>query len=112
MNYFGTRLKYLREQDNLTQLDLSRSLGISKSAISMYERGKRQPDFETIEAISDFFNVKMSTFFPDGEIATVPADGSLSQQDIDRLMRSITDRDTLIHIMESALKRQRELGDK
>ena len=68
MNYFGVRLKYLRMQDNLTQSELGNALEIAKSTISMYESGKREPDFETIEKFADYFNVDMATFFPSGEI--------------------------------------------
>ena len=32
----------------------------------MYEQGKREPDFETLEKIADYFNVEMSTFL-DGQ---------------------------------------------
>ncbi|MBR7112969.1 MAG: helix-turn-helix domain-containing protein, partial [Firmicutes bacterium] len=53
------RLKNLRKSLNLTQQDLATSLGIAKSTISMYENGWREPDFETIEAIADYFNVDM-----------------------------------------------------
>ena len=68
MNYFGVRLKYLRMQDKLTQTELGNALEIAKSTISMYESGKREPDFETIEKFADYFNVDMATFFPSGEI--------------------------------------------
>lgn len=64
MTYFGSRLRYLRKQDELTQQQLANKLGIKKSTISMYENGKREPDFETLEAIADFFNVDICTFFP------------------------------------------------
>ena len=53
MNYFGVRLKYLRMQDKLTQTELGNALEIAKSTISMYESGKREPDFETIEKFAD-----------------------------------------------------------
>jgi transcriptional regulator with XRE-family HTH domain len=33
----------------------------------MYENGQREPDFETLEALADYFNVDMRTFFPGGE---------------------------------------------
>lgn len=78
MNYFGVRLKYLRMQDKLTQTELGNALEIAKSTISMYESGKREPDFETIEKFADYFNVDMATFFPSGEIektADPKADG-------------------------------------
>jgi transcriptional regulator with XRE-family HTH domain len=60
---FPEVLKDLRVSRNLTQAELAKALSrvmgnkISKSAISMYENGNREPDFETLEAIADFFNV-------------------------------------------------------
>lgn len=70
MNYIGTRLKYLRKQDDITQQQLADALGVGKSTISMYENGNREPDFETLEKLADYFNVPMSTFFPSGELPT------------------------------------------
>ena len=67
MTYLGSRLKYLRKSENLTQQELATALGIAKSTVSMYENGQREPDFETLEAISDYFNVNMNTFFPNNE---------------------------------------------
>ncbi len=60
MSNFSIILKKLRLQDNLTQAELSEKLNISKSSISMYENGAREPDFETLELIADFFNVDMN----------------------------------------------------
>lgn len=59
MGNFKNVLRNLRTQRNLTQDALANKLGTSKSAISMYENGNREPDFETLEAIADFFNVDM-----------------------------------------------------
>lgn len=63
MTYFGIRLQSLRKQDGLTQLQLATALGVSKSSIGMWETGGREPDFETLEAIADYFNVPIGTFF-------------------------------------------------
>lgn len=63
MTYFGIRLQSLRKQDGLTQLQLANALGVSKSSIGMWETGGREPDFETLEAIADYFNVPTGTFF-------------------------------------------------
>lgn len=35
-------------------------LGVSRSAIGMYENGEREPNFETLELIADTFNVDMN----------------------------------------------------
>lgn len=68
MNYIGARLRYLRNQDNVTQQQLATALGVGKSTISMYESGQREPDFETLEKLADYFNVNMATFFPSNEM--------------------------------------------
>lgn len=60
MGNFKDMLKYLRMRNNLSQSELADKLGVSKSTVSMYEVGKREPDFETLEAIADFFNVDMN----------------------------------------------------
>lgn len=57
---FSEILRNLRKKEQLTQDELADKLKISKSAISMYENGNRTPDFETLEAIADFFNVNLS----------------------------------------------------
>lgn len=59
MASFASRLKELRKEFKLTQLDLSKIINISKSTVSMYESGKRKPELETLEAIADYFNVNM-----------------------------------------------------
>ena len=60
MGTFKDMLKYLRNSDKLSQSELAEKLGVAKSTISMYEVGKREPDFETLEAIADLFNVDMN----------------------------------------------------
>ena len=54
---FNIRLKQLRHARRLTQVELAKRLGISSAAVSMYESGQREPNFETEELIADFFNV-------------------------------------------------------
>ncbi len=57
MAQFNKILRLLRNEKNLSQQELADALKISKSAINMYERGERQPNFETLEIIADYFNV-------------------------------------------------------
>lgn len=59
MGTFGQRLKELRNERGISQNELSKYVGVSKSSINMYERDEREPGFETLEAIADFFNVSM-----------------------------------------------------
>ena len=115
MTYFGSRLKYLRKQEDITQEQLAKSLGVAKSTISMYENGRREPDFEAIEAISDFFNVNMRTFFPDGKVeeSTLISGDELnkSEQYLLSLFRKIPtkDKEMVIQMVEAALKSRKLL---
>jgi transcriptional regulator with XRE-family HTH domain len=56
---FANRLKELRKEHRLSQHELASIIGVSKSAISMYENGNRLPELETFEKIADYFNVDM-----------------------------------------------------
>lgn len=59
MTKFNERLKILRKEANLSQEELAKKIGVSKSSVNMYERGEREPGFETLEAIADCFNADM-----------------------------------------------------
>lgn len=56
---FGKVLKSLRTRNKLTQKQLADVLHVSESRIGMYEREQREPDFEMLEIIADYFNVDM-----------------------------------------------------
>jgi repressor LexA len=57
MATFGERLRECRKVAKLTQKKLAQAAQVAESTISMYEMEKRQPDFETLEVLADFFNV-------------------------------------------------------
>ena len=54
---FGQILKQLRSETGLNQKELADKIDISRSSIAMYETDQRTPDYETINALSDFFKV-------------------------------------------------------
>lgn len=57
--YFAENLKCIREKKNLTQQGLADVLGISASAITMWEQKNRTPDIEMIVCIANFFEVSL-----------------------------------------------------
>lgn len=54
---FAQKLKMLRQQRGLTQLQLSQQLNITKAMISAYETGTRYPSFDILIKIARLFNV-------------------------------------------------------
>lgn len=53
------RIKQLRLSNNLSQEDVAKKLGVSKSAVSQWERGVKQPKNEMRQALCDLFNVNL-----------------------------------------------------
>ncbi|EOU1841398.1 helix-turn-helix transcriptional regulator [Clostridium perfringens] len=51
------RLKDLRSEKGVLQKDIAQFLKISTTAYGYYEQGKRSPDPETLNKLSDYFNV-------------------------------------------------------
>ena len=68
MVIFGDRLKSLRNRKGLSQSEFAKQIGVSKSSVNMYERGDREPNFETLEAIADYFNVDLDYLMGKSEI--------------------------------------------
>jgi HTH-type transcriptional regulator, competence development regulator len=54
---FGKRLRFLRKKRNMTQKDLADRFNLGESTIGMYERDEREPSFEFVRQLADFFNV-------------------------------------------------------
>ena len=57
----GLRIKTMRQSRRMTQADLAKYINQSQSSITMYETGRREPDFETLEALADVFNVPLAS---------------------------------------------------
>ena len=60
---FSDILKQLRKRKHMSQIELSTTLGVSRSAISMYESGERMPDYEMMKKISEIFSVSMDYLY-------------------------------------------------
>ena len=64
MATFSERLKTLREQRGETQQDLADLIGVTRNAVSAYEKGTRRPAgekaLEVYETIADHFNVDLA----------------------------------------------------
>jgi len=79
MSGFSETLAALRRQAGLTQAELADRLGISKSAVSMYERGCREPEFSLLQAMADEFHVSVSALLGRDETELVNRDPELTE---------------------------------
>ena len=58
-NGFGERLRDLRIEKNVGQVELAISLGVSKGIISLWENGLREPRLSNLIALSKYFKVSI-----------------------------------------------------
>jgi len=50
-------IKYYRKQKNLTQKELADKLGISHDTVSLWEKGKSKPDYDTLRKICVLYEI-------------------------------------------------------
>ncbi|MCM3538455.1 helix-turn-helix domain-containing protein [Priestia endophytica] len=98
------RLVCLRKDKKLRQEDLAKKFGIARTTYAMYEQGKRQPDYETIIKIADFYKVSVDyligrTENPDFNNASVRFDelhfhdmNKLSKEEIEDVKKQALER--------------------
>lgn len=57
MKNIKNRIRDLREDKDLRQIDVSKATGIDQKTLSNYETGKTNPDSYSIIKLADFFGV-------------------------------------------------------
>lgn len=56
---FSERLKDLRKEKGMTQIELATALGVSSGTVAMWETGKRKPSFEMFEKLTQVFDKRI-----------------------------------------------------
>ena len=91
----GKRLKELRKSRRLTQQELGEALGISASAIGMYEQGRRDPDHRTLTALCRYFAVSSDYFLMEEQPVKAPPSPELEELIAD-FRRRLLEQDGLL----------------
>ena len=110
---FAETMKHLRRSRKMTQAQLAEQLGLSASAVGMYEQGRREPDLSVILQLCRIFEVPADLLLNN---MTEPVKKSLEIKDViqdiqDRLLTtreltldgtpmSVEDIHRLIHAIE------------
>lgn len=90
------RIKRLREQRNLTQAELAKQMGITRSGVNAWEMGISVPSTQSIVELANIFKVSTDFLLGVDASATVSVSG-------------LTDKDIqVIHTLISHLKTKNE----
>ena len=78
---FAERLKSLRAEKGLTQVELAEMLNVSKGTVGMWETGKRMPSFETVDEMTTIFDKRMDYIlgYTDDGSSPIPTDKEIHQ---------------------------------
>lgn len=91
------RVKELRKEHKITQEKLAASLGISRSAVAMYETGKCDLSNEILIACASFFDVSTDYLLGQSDIKKAPSTEVLSAtpeaQALREIMESLSPED-------------------
>ena len=89
----GPRIAALRRSRGLSQAQLAAKIGISPSAMGMYEQGRREPAADTIVILAKFFGVS-TDYLLTGDPTPQEAEGlnALLQQRLDAADRRLDKR--------------------
>ena len=87
---FNKNIKYLRERDDLKQTEIGNIVNKERSAVSLWERGERNPSLKDLVTLSDYFHVTT---------------GAMLKQDIENIEHNTdsnnTFNNTTIHIFKN-----------
>ena len=82
------RIKYLREQKGLTQADLAKQLGITRSSVNAWEMGISVPSTQYIVELSNIFKVSTDYLLGVERSASISVAG-LTEKDVQYVQRLI-----------------------
>ncbi|GEK34856.1 helix-turn-helix domain-containing protein [Kurthia sibirica] len=72
MSTFGSRLRKLRKQKTPHSMkEFGKIFGLSESAIGMYERDEREPDFKTLNEMAEYLEVSTDYLLGRSDDSTV-----------------------------------------
>ena len=76
------RLKQLRAEKGMTQVQLAQMLDVSKGTVAMWETSKRKPSFEILSKLSDIFDRRMDYILGYSDDASSPQP---TEEELDQL---------------------------
>jgi transcriptional regulator with XRE-family HTH domain len=63
MNVIGEKVRAIRKERNLNQIDFAEAIGISQGRLSEIEQGRTKPSAETLFQLRRKFNIDLNWLF-------------------------------------------------
>jgi transcriptional regulator with XRE-family HTH domain len=81
----GDKIIQLRKQNGLSQSDLAKKIGASRTIVGNYERNSNTPSIEMVIKIAKVFDVSLDYLIGEGQLSTYDKDVLKRIEDIEHL---------------------------
>ncbi len=55
----GIRLRHLRKEKSLTQIEICKLINKAQSTYAEYETGRKEPDLDTLKILAEYYNTSI-----------------------------------------------------
>lgn len=96
---FRIRLKKLREEKGLSQAAFAKEFGVAQSTVGGWEAGTREPNFDTVQKLADYFGVSVDYLLcrtNEAEIKDSSNDTIDVQDKLQELLSQLETKDSLM----------------
>ena len=100
------RIKEIRKSKKITAKELANYVNVAESTMSLYENGKREPDFKTLCLIAEYLDVSVDT--PVGSPTSEEPQLSDSEVALLELFRNVSseEQELVLRMIRGALNNQ------
>lgn len=84
-------LMTLREKFQLTQDEVSRKTGMSRGTLAGYEAGTRNPKYEALKKLADFYGVTVDYLIKGGDDEPEPEEENVDKQILFQAIKGMSD---------------------
>ena len=81
----GNKIIQLRKQNNLSQSELAKKIGASRTIVGNYERNSNTPSIEILLKIAKVFNVSVDYLIGEGKLSSYDKEVLKRIEDIEQL---------------------------
>lgn len=107
-NYTNKNIKYLREKNNLSQLELSNKLNIDQSTLAKWENNSRQITLEWAIKISKHFHIDVGSFIQ-FDLSELESNNLVDLKLVNKYKNlSTKDKELVINIIDTRLKQKED----
>lgn len=76
---FSSKLKELRKKNGITQIEFARKMNVANGTVGNWESGTREPDFDMLTKIAEFFGVSVDYLLSNAEIDDITPTDELTE---------------------------------